>query len=400
MSKKIITFRKAVLQKQEILLITFYFDFDTKEYVKSFGGVRWSNTLKGFYVPFSKKVTNSFFKYLRAKGYYVDYSSLKNKAIIPKPGILKQSEQKKYCPLSTYNQKRLQEYKSYLNGLRLSKSTVAVYSNFVKLFLEHIGELRSLDIGQSHFRKYAEKIVQKKEYSISTHRQLIGALNHFSILFCNEDFKQSGLRRPKKNKSLPAVLSQKEVISLIRCTANLKHRAIIALLYSAGLRIGEGINLRLSDIDLDRMQLRIHLGKGRKDRYVGVAKSFLPLLNNYLATYQPKVYFIEGKEGAQYTASSIRKFLHRACKAAGIHKKITPHSLRHSYATHLIENGVGLRHVQELLGHSKPETTMIYTHIAKKDLLQIKSPLDMAVEQLTKTPKGASNISIARNPNQ
>lgn len=397
MSNKAIIFSKAILQQQEVLLITFNYDFEIKENVKSFGGVRWSSSLKGFYLPFSKKTTNTIYKYLKGKGYSIDFGSLTNNANKAKPEIKHKLEQKKYRPLSEYNRKRLQEYISYLNGLRLSSSTVAVYSNFVKLFLEFIGELKSSEIKQTHFRQYTELIVQKKQYSISTHRQLIGALNHFSVLFCNEDFKGSGLNRPRKNKSLPAVLSQQEVILLIRSTPNLKHRAIIALLYSAGLRIGESINLKLSDIDLHRMQLRINLGKGRKDRYVGIAQSFLPLLKNYLATYQPKVFFVEGKNGAQYSASSIRKFLYRACKAAGIHKKITPHTLRHSYATHLIENGVGLRHVQELLGHSKPETTMIYTHIAKKDLLQVKSPLDMAVEQLTETVKGASNISIAGN---
>ena len=114
-----------------------------------------------------------------------------------------------------------------------------------------------------------------------------------------------------------------------------------------------------------------------------------------MTTYNPKTYFIEGKGEKPYSATSIRKFLHRSCIKAGIHKKVTPHTLRHSYATHLIENGVNLRYVQELLGHSKPETTMIYTHVAKKDLLQIKSPLDEAILQMTLKDKNTQKGSIA-----
>ena len=115
------------------------------------------------------------------------------------------------------------------------------------------------------------------------------------------------------------------------------------------------------------------------------------LLQNYLITYQPEVYFVEGEKGKPYSASSIRKFLYRSCKAEKINRKVTPHTLRHSYATHLLENGVGLRHIQELLDHAKLETTMMYTHVARKDLLDIKSPLDYAIEQITEKKNKSSS---------
>ena len=171
----------------------------------------------------------------------------------------------------------------------------------------------------------------------------------------------------------------------------------MALLYSAGMRISEIIQLELRHIDIDRRQINIKQAKGRKDRNVMLAESFIPLLGNYLATYRPKKYFIEGVNGTLYSPTSIRAFLKKSCKRAGITKQVTPHTLRHTYATHLIENGVGLRHVQELLGHSKPETTMIYTHVAQKDLLSIKSPLDTAVSKLLKTDKTQQNLSLSRN---
>jgi site-specific recombinase XerD len=161
--------------------------------------------------------------------------------------------------------------------------------------------------------------------------------------------------------------------------------------------VGEAINLELAHIDIDRRQLFIKNAKGRKDRFVVLAESFLPLFHNYFTTYAPTTYFVEGSKGKKYSATSIRSFLKRACKKAGIQKTVTPHTLRHSYATHLIENGTGLRHVQELLGHSKPETTMIYTHVAKKDMLSIKSPLDTALMNLTDADKNNNNMLLSGN---
>jgi integrase/recombinase XerD len=182
-------------------------------------------------------------------------------------------------------------------------------------------------------------------------------------------------------------LSPEDIVAILQVTKNLKHRAIITLLYSSGLRVGEITNLQLAHIDVGRSQLKVVAGKGRKDRVVVLAKTFLPLLNNYLVTYHPEFYFIEGPGGKKYSESSIRKFLHKNVLLAGIKKHVTPHTLRHSYATHLLENGVGLRYIQELLGHSKPETTMIYTHIARKDLIEIQSPLDVILLSLNENAK-------------
>lgn len=194
------------------------------------------------------------------------------------------------------------------------------------------------------------------------------------------------LTRPKKDKILPTVLSKEEVIDLLRCTKNLKHRAVLSMIYSAGLRISELLNLELNNIDVDRRQIIVKNAKGRKDRHIILAESFIPLMINYLTSYVPKRYFVEGKvEGEKYSAESVRSFLKLACKSAQITKRVTPHTLRHSYATHLLENGIDIRYIQELLGHAKPETTMIYTHVSKKDLLQIKSPLDMALKSLIKS---------------
>ena len=168
------------------------------------------------------------------------------------------------------------------------------------------------------------------------------------------------------------------------------------MIYASGLRIGELINLRLQDLDIDRRQIAIKSGKGRKDRYVIMAESFLPLLNNYLNTYMPEKYFVEGlQRGAKYTPGSVRNFLKRSCELAGIKKKVTPHTLRHSFATHLLEFGVDLRYIQELLGHSSTETTMLYTHVTRKSLLQIESPLDKVVQGFFAKDKKDEKLSIS-----
>jgi site-specific recombinase XerD len=199
---------------------------------------------------------------------------------------------------------------------------------------------------------------------------------------------------------LPLILSKEEVINLLQCTKILKHRAILALIYASGLRISELINLELQDIDVDRKQIIIKKGKGRKDRYVILANSFLPLLNNYLNTYSPQKYFAEGPiVSMKYSASSVRKFLKQSCRYAGIKKTVTPHTLRHSYATHLLENGVDLRYIQELLGHARPETTMIYTHVSKKDLLHIESLLDTVVKGMLEKDNRDNKVVISRDYN-
>lgn len=200
---------------------------------------------------------------------------------------------------------------------------------------------------------------------------------------------------PTRDKKLPVILSIEEVLQLIQITKNLKHRTIISMLYASGLRVGELINLELKDFDFNRNMLHIRNGKGRKDRYASIAKSLYPLLKNYHATYRPKIYFIENPKGGKYSPASIRSFIKRSCKLAGIHKTITPHSLRHSYATHLLEQGTDIRHIQELLGHSKPETTMIYTQVTQKDIRQIKSPLDIALNNLTLPDNHDRNFGLS-----
>ncbi len=377
---------EPLLHKKEAqIAFRFKYNNEIKEHLRKLNNLSWSQTNKVFYLKNTQNNKVLVYNHLKNTSWKIDYTAFKKNSIVIKETLSKERS-------NFFN-----NFKKYLVGKRYSKSTISVYSGFIYDFLVFVKKTELNELTNKHVDLFIEDIIVAKKYSISTHRQLISALKQFTLFFTKTAITDIESKRPKKSKKLPSVLSQEEVIDLIRHTKNLKHRAILALLYSAGMRIGELTNLKLRNIHIDRKQIFIENGKGRKDRYVVLADSFMPMLKNYFTTYKPSTYFVEGSLGKPYSESSIRKFLQRSCKAAGITKHVTPHTLRHSYATHLLENGIGLRHIQELLGHSKPETTMIYTHVTKKDLLDITSPLDIIVNQLSEKNKREQNILLSRN---
>ena len=388
----VITLKSKFHNNSNQILIQFDYDNALINLVRTLPKAKWSKTLRSWYIennPANLKAVFSVFK---------NVAFVNSKALFEKPKAkLKQFPKARVRQLSMPHKNLLNGFYLYLKGKRYSQSTVDTYSFFLADFIDFYNtkDLNTLTIRD--VENYIERVFIARNYAISTQRQFISAIKLFIAYYPNTQIDNLKLTRPKKSKILPNIISQNEVIDLLRCTKNLKHRAILALLYSSGLRISEIINLKIEHFLIDRKQLFIKNAKGRKDRYVSLAESFIPLLYNYLNTYTPKTYFVEGKSGDAYSASSIRKFLAQSCKAANIKTHITPHTLRHSYATHLLENGVGIRHIQELLGHSKTETTMIYTHVARKDLVNIKSPLDNALEQLKKSQNEEQKFLLSRN---
>ncbi len=187
--------------------------------------------------------------------------------------------------------------------------------------------------------------------------------------------------RPIREKTLPIVCSEEEIVALFKAVTNVKYRAILMTIYSAGLRISELINLRIKDIDSERMQIRVEQSKGKKDRYTLLSNRTLLILREYIKKERPHYYLFEGQESnavkpMKYSTTSISAILKAAVSKTTIKKKITVHTLRHSFATHLLERGTDIRYIQSLLGHESPKTTQIYTHITTKGFDQIISPLD------------------------
>lgn len=375
----------------------------TNGVIKAIGGVKWSQTYKTYYVRYSEHTIHTLFTYFRSRDYYVDYSQFikptKNtykplKKIKPR---LSMAEMFKDLPI--IYKPLLKEYVGFLKGKRLSESTIRSYGYFILRFMNFYKPKAIHSIKKKDIDHFFEIVLAGENFSISSHRQCVSALKYFIDYCALPELEADDLKRPKKSKKLPVVLSKEEILDLIQVTRNLKHRAIIGLLYSCGLRIGELLELKINALDFDRNLLRVNQSKGRKDRSIVMSEALRPLIFNYLNTYKPKEFVFEGREGGPYAATSIRHFLKKNCGYAGIKKQVTPHVLRHSYATHLMENGVDLRHIQLLLGHAKPETTMIYTHVAHRDLMQIKSPLDTAIQSITKTQENNTEVLLSRNCN-
>lgn len=355
--------------KRELkLLLKFDFNDTLINLTKQLKDVRWSKTLHSWYLNFTQEniqLVSEIFK---------DITKV-NTDKLPKKELFKRN-------LTAAEKILLNDFYLYLKGKRYSLSTLQTYTFFVADFVNFHTKKALEELTNRDVELFIEKVFMERNYSVSSQRQFVSALKLFIVFYPQTKINDLVLARPRRSRQLPSVLSQEEVLSIIQSTQNLKHRAIIALLYSCGLRISELINMKLDDFHIERKQLIVKNGKGRKDRYVSLADSFLPLLSNYYHSYKPKIYFVEGQNGGKYSAESVRQFLRKSCLNAKIKKNVTPHTLRHSYATHLLENGVDIRYIQSLLGHSKPETTMIYTHVKRKDLMDIQNPLDVALHKM------------------
>lgn len=381
-----ITVKRDCHKNQDLILVFFRYNDKLISVIKHTKLFRWSVSKRYWYAPFTNhnlKLTNQIFDGIAL--IHLDQS-------IYKPPTVLLNKRKRV--ISDKNKEVIRAYVSYLRGKRYSESTIKTYFSFIADFFDFNNHIPLEALTNRDVELFIENVFIPRRYSISTHRQFISAMKQFVNFNPSSKIDNLTLDRPKKSYILPTVLSNEEIINILRCTKNLKHRAILAMIYSAGLRINELINLQLTHIDIQRRQIIVKNSKGRKDRNIILAKSCIPLMLNYLNTYKPNIFFAEGKPTERYSQESVRAFLKRSCKAAKITKKVTPHTLRHSYATHLLENGIDLRYIQELLGHSKPETTMIYTHVSKKDLLRIESPLDVAVKKISRNANNQDTAGL------
>ena len=374
--------------------IGLYFDYDQKliAHTKKLEGARWSATNKCWYVDDQENILKQlpfhFKDIARIDITHLEKTTNEKEKLTfqhKKPDL---SEYKSRLSDKARGQLKITAQKLATEGF--SQSTIDTYMNMLEIFLGFIQKDAS-EVTIEDVRNFQFNFWVKHKYSNATQRQFIAALKHLMSFITNEQLEVEALVLPKKENKLPKVLSEQEVMLILTHVSNLKHFLILSLLYSAGLRISELINLRIEDIDTDRQQVHIRRGKGRKDRYVGLSKHLLPLLQQYMMQYKPDTYLFNGQNKLQYTASSVRKLLKRTAEKAGIKKHVHPHMLRHSYATHLLESGIDIRYIQELLGHHKPETTMIYTHVTTKQLKEIKNPLDNLVDKTERDKRNTGN---------
>lgn len=350
-------------------VITLRFDYNLKiiNRVKSLEA-RWSASKKcwylfkhDFYLPVVLDTLESVAD--------IDYSALKIN------DNTKQFSQK-LKPKTEIKVKLPSSYLDLLEQKRYSKSTIDTYTNYFRDFVRHFQDKVLDDISVEKINSYLLELIRKHDISHSQQNQRINAIKFYYEKVLGRKKIYSQIERPRRASSLPNILSTSEIKLIIDRTKNLKHKCIISLLYSAGLRRSELTNLKVTDILSDQMQIKIRNSKGNKDRYVGLSKHLLQLLREYFREYKPNEYLIEGQNDKKYSGTSVLNVVKRATINAGIARRVTPHMLRHSFATHHLESGTDLRYIQEFLGHRSSKTTEIYTHVAKTDISKFKNPLD------------------------
>lgn len=269
-----------------------------------------------------------------------------------------------------------EEYILKLKELRYSASTIKSYKGLFEEFINYYHKYDIKNIDEKMIIAFMQYLVIERKVSTSYQNQSINSIKFYYERVLGGQRKIYLVERPRKEKTLPEVLSEEEFISVIQKIDNIKHKAIVLLIYSAGLRLSEVVNLQIKDIDSKRMKVFVQQAKGRKDRYTLLSKKVLPILRDYFKQYKPKDWLFEGAKGQQYSVSSVQSIVKSAYEKAGIKKKVSTHTLRHSFGTHLLENGTDLRYIQSLMGHASSKTTELYTHITTKGFDQIQNPLD------------------------
>lgn len=370
----VIQLKHLTLDNSKVFGLYFDYDHELKELVKKSGAV-WSHYNKCWWIANSPENLNTLFTTFRRKA-WLDISALgntkKEAKNVPEVQILK-----------TVKMLVPDAYQNKLKRMRYSESTQKTYGHLFNEFLNYIVPISIHDFNEDHIRKYQNWLVEGKKVSSSTQNSAINAIKFYLEKVMGGERKTYFIERPRKEKRLPIVLSEQEVLKIFSVTKNLKHRLTFAMLYSTGMRVGEIVNLRIQDVDLNRNSVHIRAAKGKKDRVSIISEALKPVIKTYYKEFNPRYWFVEGPSRKKYSANSVRQSLARSVKAAQITKHVTPHTFRHSFATHLLERGTDMRYIQELLGHSSPETTAIYAQVSTKFLRRIENPLDAILRDKT-----------------
>ncbi len=271
----------------------------------------------------------------------------------------------------------VEPYLDALSTRRYSLRTFDSYLGPFVRFVRHIGIERLDQVMSQDIRHYMSMLGSRKVSDTYLHSAINAIKFYYRHVQYNDRLVIEEIKRPKKGKPLPTILSVNEIDRLLKATDNLKHATLLYTLYSSGMRLNEILNLRTEDLWWDRNQIMIRRGKGKKDRIVPLSGVLKRMLELYFHEYKPIYWFVEGQDRKyQYSEKSVQNVVRRAAQRAGINKRVTPHTIRHCYATHLLDGGTDVRFIQELLGHANITTTLIYTHVTNHSMARIESPLD------------------------
>ena len=365
---KIITLESVLHAGVRRIKVKFDYNFELIKRIKSIQDGRWSMSSRYWHLPYTTESLDEIKRMGSELGFVIQ-------------GIERVEEEKlvRYFvrEMSSENESAVKLFRKFLITQRYSERTVITYIEAIKTFLGFLRGKRIEEITNMDVMSFNESYILKNRFSWSYQNQIISALKLFFNQVINKELVVSEIRRPRRSKKLPDIFSVEEIERLLKSIRNIKHKSALGLIYACGLRRSELIGLRISAIDSKRKILIIREAKGNKDRIVPLPERMIELLREYYKLYRPKEWLFEGqKAGEPYSETSLRQAFMQAMKAADIKKKLSLHSLRHSYATHLLENGIDLRFIQELLGHRSSKTTEIYTHVRVKSIESIKSPFE------------------------
>jgi len=378
MKKAVITFTRSVHNGTDVIRVQFEHRQDITDAVRNMGYARYEPVTGMWYIPAPQFRLGEVFQALSPIA-YLDYSALQQRRRKTdsenSSGVVR--ARKKVQPENDAISAAVERFRDYLRGVRYSDNTIKTYCGSLQSFLRWTHPKPIEDLCNADVNAYVIDHLLPGSYSFSFQNQLINAVKLFfrEVLQCS--IVPERLQRPRREYKLPNVLSKEEVAALLSAHGNLKHRAMLSLIYACGLRRSELLSLKPADVDSKRHLLKVMCGKGRKDRVVPISDNVITMLREYYKAYRPETWLFEGRQpGSRYSEQSLQSVLKQAVAKAGIKKPVTLHWLRHSYATHLLEKGVDLRYIQALLGHSSSRTTEIYTHVTETSIQSIQSPFD------------------------
>lgn len=372
--KRFITIKHLCIDDKNYIGLQFMTDTVLEVLVKELRHCLYSETFRMYYIPNTKADLDNLFKLFKGVAwidcrYFFEHTRSKQLDEQKDVSWVKKRKIKptlKTCP-AIYIDKLV--LKKYANNT--IKVYVCCFERFMNYFKADLDTLTVQDI-----RTYLHYLVDEGS-SNSYINQAINSIKFYFEVVMGMPHAYYDVERPRKEKKLPVVLSKEEVQMMLSLTKNIKHKCIIGLLYSSGMRRSELLQLKLNAIDSSRMMIHIKDAKGNKDRYTLLSKTLLKDLRIYFKTYRPENYLFESPTRQPYSGSSVGIVVRKAGKRAKIAKRVTAHVLRHSFATHLLEAGTDIRYIQMLLGHNSTRTTEIYTHIARNNFENIKNPLDL-----------------------
>jgi integrase/recombinase XerD len=342
--------------------------------LKELPNIKWSNDFNLPYVPNTKANIGLIYQKFRGvawvnTNYFFSHRRISNdneEINVDWFRRRKLPEGYRSCP---------EEYLLKLELKRYANNTAKTYIQCFEKFINSQKEQDLMRINEQDIQHYLQQLIQHKK-SNSYVNQMINSIKFYYEIVKEMPNRFYSVERPRKEFTLPKVLSKEEIKNIIDAAGTIKHRCILSLMYSSGIRIGELLQLKIEDIDSKRMLIRVNQGKGKRDRMTLLSEKVLLDLRIYYQQTRPKNYLFESPDGQMYSASSVQKILKKAAITCGIRKNVNPHMLRHSFATHLLESGTDLRYIQTLLGHKSSKTTEIYTHVATNTFISIKNPLD------------------------